>query len=228
VLLTSIVFPLAAETMSPGLTERPLGRFSVAPTTPTTLIGSPIRAIAAIAELHLGHFRAGLQRDAAAVERDGLANDAEGRPGRGGWLVAQRDQRRLLVGPLGDGSERPHRAVEDPVAPLDLDGQVLDLVGQPLGVLAQCGRGQVVGRAVLQVARFVDGFCEDSRLIDGRGLLALAAEDQRFKLLGRLALVVLARPVRLEAVVGQQRPLDQGRGHRGLAVRCLPAQALGR
>ena len=45
-LLTSIVVPLAAVTMSPGLTERPLGRFSVAPTTAITSSGSSRRAIA--------------------------------------------------------------------------------------------------------------------------------------------------------------------------------------
>ena len=37
--------------MSPGLTERPLGRFSVAPTTATTRTGNPSRAIAAIASI---------------------------------------------------------------------------------------------------------------------------------------------------------------------------------
>ncbi len=37
--------------MSPGLTERPLGRFSVAPTTATSLTGSASRAIAATASI---------------------------------------------------------------------------------------------------------------------------------------------------------------------------------
>ncbi len=51
VLLTSIVLPLDALTMSPGLTERPLGRFSVAPTTATSLTGSRRRATAATASI---------------------------------------------------------------------------------------------------------------------------------------------------------------------------------
>ena len=37
--------------MSPGFTARPLGRFSVAPTTPTSLTGRPRRAIAPIASI---------------------------------------------------------------------------------------------------------------------------------------------------------------------------------
>ena len=51
VLLISIVLPLDAVTMSPGLTERPLGRFSVAPTTASSLTGSCRRAIAATASM---------------------------------------------------------------------------------------------------------------------------------------------------------------------------------
>jgi hypothetical protein len=49
VLLTSIVVPLRAVTMSPGFTERPDGRFSVDPMTATTRAGTPSRAIAPIA-----------------------------------------------------------------------------------------------------------------------------------------------------------------------------------
>ena len=46
VLLTSIVTPVLARTMSPGLTEWPDGMFSVAPTIPATRTGSPSAAIA--------------------------------------------------------------------------------------------------------------------------------------------------------------------------------------
>ena len=45
-LLTSIVTPDLARTMSPGLTERPDGMFSVAPITPATRTGRPSAAIA--------------------------------------------------------------------------------------------------------------------------------------------------------------------------------------
>jgi len=51
VLLISIVLPLAAVTMSPGLIEWPLGRFSVAPTTATSLTGRRMRAIVATASI---------------------------------------------------------------------------------------------------------------------------------------------------------------------------------
>ena len=49
VLLISIVLPFAAVTMSPGLTARPPGRFSVAPMTATSFTGSRSCAIAATA-----------------------------------------------------------------------------------------------------------------------------------------------------------------------------------
>jgi hypothetical protein len=47
--MTSIVVPVLARRMSPGLTEWPLGRFSVAPITVTTRAGRPSFAIAPVA-----------------------------------------------------------------------------------------------------------------------------------------------------------------------------------
>ena len=49
VLTTSIVVPVFARTMSPGLSAWPDGRFSVAPITATTRTGSPSAAIAPVA-----------------------------------------------------------------------------------------------------------------------------------------------------------------------------------
>ena len=49
VLRISIVVPVLARTMSPGLTAWPLGMFSVAPSTLTTRTGRPSRAIAPVA-----------------------------------------------------------------------------------------------------------------------------------------------------------------------------------
>src|ERR671927_59570 len=46
VLFTSIVLPLSAVTMSPGLTERPLGMFSVDGTTARIRAGTPSSAAA--------------------------------------------------------------------------------------------------------------------------------------------------------------------------------------
>ena len=45
-LITSIVVPVLARRMSPGFIAWPLGRFSVAPTTPITRTGRRRRAIA--------------------------------------------------------------------------------------------------------------------------------------------------------------------------------------
>ena len=50
-LLTSIVLPFIAVTMSPGFTDRPLGMFSVAGTTAVIVAGIPSSAIAAIASI---------------------------------------------------------------------------------------------------------------------------------------------------------------------------------
>ena len=50
-LFTSIVLPFMAVTMSPGLTARPLGMFSVDGTTAVTVAGRPSSAIAAIASM---------------------------------------------------------------------------------------------------------------------------------------------------------------------------------
>ena len=107
--------------MSPGLTARPLGRFSVAPTTAIELDRQPQPrdrrdrlehgGAAGHVELHLRHLRAGLQRDAAAVERHRLADEAERRrPPARRAVVAQRDQRGLLLGALRDRGERAHAA----------------------------------------------------------------------------------------------------------------------
>ena len=48
---------------------------------------------------------------------------ASGRCGAGRPLVAQRDQRRLLLGALGDRGERAHAARDDPLASLHLHRQ---------------------------------------------------------------------------------------------------------
>ena len=180
VLLISIVLPLAAVTMSPGLIARPLGRFSVAPTTATQPApAAPSAAIAATrldhrgaaghVELHLRHLRPGLQRDAAAVERHGLADEAERRAARAGArLVAHRDQRGLLRGALGDGGERAHAARGDALAPLDLDRQRRR---SPRRARARtrpsARRREVVAGPVLQVARAVDRRGDERRVADG-------------------------------------------------------------
>ena len=79
--------PASVRTMSPGLTERPLGMFSVAPTTPITRTGSAEPGDRArsprctAAPPDMSYFIssmcvARLERDAAAVERHRLADEA--------------------------------------------------------------------------------------------------------------------------------------------------------
>ena len=133
VLLTSIVFPFAAVTMSPGFTERSLGRFSVAPTTPTSFTGSCSRAIAATASTTAAPpdmsnfisaiFAPGFSEmpplsNVTALPTIpssgplGLAGGWMGRPTRAG-LVAHHDQRRLLRRALRHRRERAHAPRED-------------------------------------------------------------------------------------------------------------------
>ena len=86
---TSIVLPDIEVTMSPGLVARPLGMFSQVGMMPTTLIGAPIVASDLIVpktlgrarhvELHLVHARRLLQRNAAGVEGDALADQRDRR-----------------------------------------------------------------------------------------------------------------------------------------------------
>ena len=165
-------------------------------------------------ELHLGHLRAGLQRDAAAVERHRLADEAEHGPTRAGARIAKRDQCGLLLGALGDRGEGAHAAVDDPVSALDLDGQTLDLVGERLGVLGKRRRRQVVAWAVLQVAGGVGGLGDQRGIGDGTRQIPRRLHDQRLQVLRRGIFVGLSggRLVALEAVVGEDRALDERGG----------------
>ncbi len=100
---------------------------------------------AAHVELHLVHFAGGLDRDAAGVEGDALADERHGRLGAARTLVAQLDEAQGLLGALGHRHEGAHaellhfRGAHD----LDLDGPVL---GERLrGAGQQGGRGVVAG-----------------------------------------------------------------------------------
>ncbi len=96
VLITSIVLPFIALTMSPGLVALPPGMFSVAGTMPTTLIFGLILPIAHIAAMtpappDMSYFMssmrsAGLIEMPPRVERDALADERE-------QLSARRDRR---------------------------------------------------------------------------------------------------------------------------------------
>ncbi len=146
--------------MSPGLTARPLGRFSVAPTTPTTRTGRRSRAIAPTASTtaappDMSNFISAILAPGFS-EMPPLSNVTAlpTRPSSGPLrglsvpahpVIAQHDQRRLLLGALRDRRERAHAARDDPLASLRLHGEPLDLLCQRLRVRRQRGRGEVVG-----------------------------------------------------------------------------------
>ena len=95
-----MVWPDMLVTTSPGLTARPLGMFSQVGMRPTTLSFGLSSASArkraehaggaAHVELHLVHLGRRLERDAAGVEGDALADQHHRRLRLGGAVVAQR------------------------------------------------------------------------------------------------------------------------------------------
>ena len=177
VLLTSIVFPFPAVTMSPGFTERSLGRFSVAPTTPRSFTGSFNRAIAATASTTAAPpdmsnfisaiFAPGFSEMPPLSNVTALPTIPSSGPFALGMLVAQHDQRGLLRRALRHRCERTHAPRDDLLAALGLDGEPLDLPRQRLRVLGERGRGEVVGGPVLQIPRGVHRRGYGCRLGDG-------------------------------------------------------------
>ncbi len=225
--------------MSPGFIERPLGRFSVAPTTPITRTGSASRAIALDrldhgraarhVVLHLLHAVARLDRDAAAVEGDRLADEAECRAARARAVVAQRDQRGLLVAALRDRRERAHAARLDLVPAVDLDADCVELRRQLERALAKIARGHVVGRGVLERARaFTASATICARASVGVDVACGVADVSSSSPAGaRAPRGRRARLVTVEAVAGEDRALDQRRRDVAAgAVGQLPAQRL--
>ncbi len=115
---TSIVLPDIEVTISPGLVARPLGMFSQVGMIPTTLIGAPIVASALIVaedarsarhvELHFVHARRLLERDAAGIESDALADQRDRRIAFLAALVLEHDQLRRFVGAARHRKERAH------------------------------------------------------------------------------------------------------------------------
>ena len=181
------------------------------------------RGAARHVELHVAHLVAGLDRDAAGVERHGLADQAEHRALRPRGLVAQRDQPRLLVGALRDGGEGAHPRGLDVRAVHHLDRQAVELVGQRLRPLGQVRGRHVVGGRVLEVARGVDRLGDHAPVLDRHADVVVRGHGQ------------LREPVRLlvvgGALVGAERvgrhrgALDEGLGVGvGDVVGQLPAQ----
>ena len=131
-------------------------------------------------ELHLGHLRPRLQRDAAAVERDRLADVGErgARAGGAGTVVGEGDQRGFAIGALRDRRERAHAAREQPVAALDLHLEAVDRGGELPRVLAERGRIEIVRGTVLEIARAVRRLAVQRGLGDRALEIACARDEQ--------------------------------------------------
>ena len=116
--------------MSPGLMALPPGMFSVAGTTPTTLSGSFISAIAFIvpstlAAPHMSYFissisAAGLMRDAAGVEGDALADERHGGRVLLAAVVLHDDELRRLRLPCATARKQPMPSFSHVLALQDL------------------------------------------------------------------------------------------------------------
>ena len=119
--------------------------------------------------LHVLHLRGGLQRDPAGVEGDRLADDAEQQVGafRGGRLVAQHDQARLVPAAAADGGERAHPELVELARAEHLRLHVVELARERLRVLAERVRVELVRRHVREVARAIRAL-RDERCALGR------------------------------------------------------------
>ena len=95
---------------------------------------------AAHVELHLVHLGAGLERDAAGVEGDALADQHHRRLALGRAVVAQHDEARRLVRALRHREERAHAELLDLLAV-----EHLDLEAERLAELLRPARRGSVG-----------------------------------------------------------------------------------
>ena len=128
--------------------------------------------------LHLLHAGAGLERDAAGVEGDALADQGEGRAGAAA-AVAEDDQLRLLGAALADGEDAAHALRLELGAAEDLGRERVGAGGDLLGPLGEEGRGGDVGGGDLQVAGPVLGLGGDARDLGGVGQLGRPDQGQR-------------------------------------------------
>ena len=118
VLLISTVLPAIDWSTSPSLYDLPDGMFSVQAASACTSIGQLLacehadradhRRGAGHVDLHVLHRGRRLEREAARVERDALADEHDLLLTAPFGLVGEVNEARLLVAALGDGEEHAH------------------------------------------------------------------------------------------------------------------------
>ena len=133
--------------MSPGFTDRPLGRFSVAPTTATSLTGSFRRAIASTASSTAAPpdmsnfisaiFGPGFSEMPPLSKVTALPTKPSTGPVAARARILQRDERRVLLGPLGDRRKGAHAARDDALTALHLDRQPVHILAERLRILGK-------------------------------------------------------------------------------------------
>ncbi len=146
--------------MSPGFDAAPPGMFSVVGTSPMTLSLGFSSATArkraeharraAHVELHLVHLGGGLERDAAGVEGDPLADEHHRLRVLRPAVVAELDELRRLARALRDREQRAHPELFH-VAPLEHFDAELLLAGELLRLLREIGRGADVAGQVAEI-----------------------------------------------------------------------------
>ena len=137
--------------------------------------------------LHLLHAVGGLDGDAASVEGNALADQAQVNVcRRAGRIVAENNQRGRLVGALCDSPKRSHLQIFDLVRSEDFAAQA-DLGRHFFRALGEDGRGHKIGRFVDQIAGEILRLTDDpSRLqcvLKSLGI-ALREDGQGLDLLG--------------------------------------------
>ena len=116
--------------------------------------------------LHQLHAGGGLDRDAAAVEGDALADQRRGSEPAPPPRVAQDDQRGSFAEPGGDREDPAHALGLELGAAEDLDLERVVGGGDLAGALGQVGGVGDVGGQVLQVAGAVGGLGGDAGDLD--------------------------------------------------------------
>ena len=167
--------------------------------------------------LHVLHRGARLDRDAAAVEHDALADEGQRlRAGRAA-VPAQHDDEALLLRTLPDAQQRPHADIRQRlfVENLDLDAERGELLGAPREFMGR----QHIGRLVDQRARQQHALGEALGLRQ-RGPRGLDIGDAEGDLAGAFALrvVLLLLGLVLVELIGAQHGAESELARRRAGV----------